>query len=251
MQNNILGNDELSKAISSAWHNTKVTWVTYKPLVHLLSNINDLFKKYTEVFKMLSEESDMSSPAAFLARCYGCYLASVRISTSGQFSESFVMFRACIETALYGYYINKKPELGKIWAERHQSDETRAKVRDKFGIGSIWKILIGQEPKIGNWIKNEYEKLIDFGAHPNIYSVACNWRDTEEKEEIVIFNNGPYFLKCCLLANIRIGLGCLSVFRLIYPKQMEDAGVPKELKGLFDRLNGLSQGIKDDKKYNA
>ena len=61
-----------------------------------------------------------------------------------------------------------------------------------------------------------------------------------------IFNNDAYFSKCCLLANARFGLGCLSVFRLIYPKQLENHRVPEELKRLFDGLNELSQKINDE-----
>lgn len=242
-QNNALGNDGLSKVISDAWHNTKVIWVIYKPMVQLLISINDLFMKYVEVFKTLSKESDISSPAALLARAYGCYLASVRLSTSGQLSESSVMFRACIETALYGYYINRKPELSKIWTERHKNLETKKKVRNEFKIDNILKELAGQEPKISSWIKNEYEKTIDFGGHPNVYSVAINWRDTGENEVIDIFNNDPYNQKNFLLTNICFGLSCLSVFRLIYPQQLEEIGVPKELKELFDKLKELSQSV--------
>jgi len=244
MRDNILGDDGLSKTIGDAWHNIKATWVTYKPMVQLLSNTNDLFMKYIKVFSLLSKESDISSPAAFLARSYGCYLASVRLSTSGQFSESFVIFRACIENALYGYYLYKKPELGSIWVERQQSIETKKKVRNEFAIGKILKLL-EQEPKVWNRIKDMYEKSIDYGGHPNVYSVASNWRETEGKEVIDIFNNEPYFKKCCLLTNIYIGLGCLSVFGLIYPKQLEDAGAPKELKGLFDKFSKLGQNINE------
>ncbi len=247
MQDDVLGNDELSKAVIGAWHNMKATWAHYEPQIQVLSRINDLFIKYTRVFSSLSEEPYIRSPAAFLARAFGCYLASVRLSASGQFSESFVMFRSCYENALYGYYIHKKPELGEIWAERHKNEKAMSKARDEFRIGNIFKTLTEQNSIVGKWVKGEYEKIIDFGAHPNVYSVACNYRVTEDKEVMDIFNNDPFFKKHCLLVNIRVGLGCLSVFRLIYPEQLEKNGVPKELKGLFDRLNELSQCINDDK----
>jgi len=235
------GNDELSKFINNAWHNIKATWIEYNTIIQILNSINTLFIEYIEVFKILSKESDISSPTAFLARTYGCYLASVRLSTSGQFSESFVMFRACIETALYGYYINKKPESGKIWVERHKSNESKVKARKEFQIANIWKELAQQEPKICDWVKNTYDKSIDFGGHPNVYSFACNWRETDKGQVMDILNHDPYLLKNCLLANIRFGLGSLSILRLIYPKHLEDIDVPKKLKELFDKLNEQSQ----------
>jgi len=205
--------------------------------------------KYVEVFSKLSKETNIeSSPAAFLARAYGCYLAAVRISLSGQFAEAFVMFRACIEHALYGYYIKENPKLGNIWAERHQSKEAGKLVRKNFRIGDILNFLTTREPKVGPFIKDMYEKSIDYGAHPNVYSIACNLRyiEDERKDVIDIFNNDAYLLKSCLLANARFGLGCISVLRLIYPKQLKNRGVPEELGWLFSRLNELSQKINDE-----
>ena len=200
--------------------------------------------KYMKVFSKLSKEATIeSSPAAFLARSYGCYLASVRISSSGQFTESFVMFRACIENALYGYYINEHPKLKNIWIERHKSKDAEKLVRDNFRIGDIFNFLRTQEPKVGPLIKDMYDKSIDFGAHPNVHSIGCNLQYIEDERKTVmnIFNNDDCFLKPCILANIRFGLGCLSVFRLIYPEQLRNRGVPEELKALYCRLNELSQ----------
>lgn len=249
MQQGDFGSDELTKRISDAWHNIRATWSQHKHIVHLLSSINDLFMKYVEVFSKLSKETNIeSSPAAFLARAYGCYLAAVRISSSGQFAEAFVMFRACIENALYGYYIKEHPKRGNIWAERHESKEAEKLVRKNFHLVDIFNFLITQEPKVGPYIKDMYEKSIDFGAHPNVYSIGCNLQYIEDEQKTVmnIFNNDAYFLRCCLLSNARFGLGCLSVFRLIYPKQLRNRGVPEELGRLFSRLNELSQKIDDE-----
>lgn len=249
MKQDDFGSDELTKRISETWHNIRVTWSQHKPIVQLLSSINDLFMKYVPVFCKLSKETNIeSSPAAFLARAYGCYFAAVRISSSGQFAEAFVMFRACIENALYGYYISEHPELGKIWAERHQSKEAEKLVRNKFRVGDIFSFLTTREPKVGPFIKDMYDKSIDFGAHPNVHSIGCNLQYIEDERKTVmdIFNTDPYFLKCCLLANARFGLGCLSVFRLIYPEQLRNRGVPEELGVLFNRLNELSQNINDE-----
>lgn len=248
MQDDDFIKDELTKYISHGCHNTKATWKQHESIVQLLSSITDLFVKYSKVFSKLSEEATLRfSPAAFLARAYGCYLASVRISSSGQVSEAFVMFRACIENALYGYYINEKPELGQIWIERHDSEEAEKLVRKHFSISRIFKLLELQEPKVGPYIKDMYGKSIDYGAHPNVHSIDLNLRKTENEQNDVmdIFTTDTYILKCCLLANARYGLGCLCVFRLIYPEELRNRGVPEELKRLLDKLNELSQKIND------
>ena len=187
MQQDDFGSDELTKRISDAWHNIRATWSQHKPIVHLLSSINDLFMKYVEVFYKLSKETNIeSSPAAFLARAYGCYLAAVRISSSGQIAEAFVMFRACIENALYGYYINKRLEQGDIWVKRHRSKEAEKLVRKNFSIGAILRFLAEQEPKVGPWIKDMYDKSIDYGAHPNVYSIGLNLRYIENERKDVM-----------------------------------------------------------------
>jgi hypothetical protein len=244
------GSDELTKRISEAWHNIRATWSQHERIVKLLSSINDLFMKYVQVFCKLSKETNIeSSPAAFLARAYGCYIAAVRISSSGQSAEAFVMFRACIENALYGYYIEKQPELANIWVERHQSEEAEKLTKKNFRLADILDFLSKQEPQIGPYIKDMYDRSIDYGAHPNVYSIGLNLRyiENEGKHVMDIFNNDPYILKCCLLANARFGLGCVSVFRLIYPEELRSCGVPEELGRLFGRLNELSQRINDEK----
>ena len=249
MQEDEFGSDELTKRISHAWHNIRTTWSQHKPVVQLLSSINDLFMEYGEVFSKLSKEADIESlPAAFLARAYGCYLAAVRISSSGQFAEAFVMFRACIENALYGYYIKENPELGNIWAERHQSKEAGKLMRKKFNLGKIVGFLVTREPKVGTYIKDMYEKSIDFGAHPNVFSIGCNleYVEDEQKTVIKIFNTDAFFLGRCLLANARFGLGCLLVFNLIYPKELRSRGVPEELACMFNRWIELSKKMDDE-----
>jgi len=93
-----------------------------------------------------------------------------------------------------------------------------------------------------------YDKSIDYGAHPNVYSIVLNLRYIENgrKDIMDIFNNDDYILKSCLLANVRFGLGCLSVFRLVYPEELRNRGVPEELKSLFNRLDKLSQKMNDE-----
>lgn len=249
MQEDNFGSDELTRRISEAWHNIRATWREHRDIAEMLSSINSLFMKYVDVFCKLSKESNIeSSPGAFLARAYGCYLAAVRLSSSGQIAEAFVMYRACIENALYGYYIAENPKLGSIWAQRHQSNQAGKLMRREFRLVDILNFIIKQEPRVGAHIKDMYEKAIDFGAHPNVYSIGCNLQYIEDERKTVmnIFNSDAYFLKCCLLANARYGMGCLSVFRLIYPEQLSKRGVPEELGRLFGRLNELSQKINEE-----
>lgn len=250
MQQDDFIRDELTKYISHGHHNTKATWKQHESLIQLLTSINDLFVKYSKVFFKLSEEATIkSSPAAFLASAYACYLASIRISSSGQITAAFVMFRACIENALFGYYIHKHPELGVIWVERHKNKKAEKLVRKNFYFSDIFKSLKSQDPKVGPGIEDMYDKSIDFGAHPNVHSIALNLRDTDDGQKIIfeIFNTDTCILKDCLLANARFGLGCLSVFRLIYTEELQNHGVLEELKSLIDRLNELSQEMKRKK----
>jgi len=238
------GGDELTKFIDMARHNIFATFFHNKPYFELLSQIDHLFKEFIKIMSGLSDEKMLeSSPASFLGRAYGCYLAGVRLSTSGQLTEAYILFRGCLENALYAFYIENKPEFAVVWRDRYKSEQHKKRVRGNFTIGKMIESLNKKNPKIGKFAKELYDKTIDYGGHPNIWSIASNIKFVEEKGKWVldIFNNDELLLPGCLLVNARTGLCSLSIFRLIYPDQFKKAGIPKKLFSLYNRMSQLSQ----------
>jgi hypothetical protein len=241
--------DGLTKRLDDARHNIFSTFFHHKPFFLFLSRIYDLFLELAEIMARLSDESTLeSSPAAFLSRAFGSYFAAIRLSGSGQFAESFALFRVCLENTIYGYYIHRKPEMANIWLNRHKDNEATKKVKANFQIKNILELLDEENKQVSEEVRMAYDKTIDFGAHPNVYSIACNLKYIEDERRWVldIFQGDDFFLKSCLLANARIGLLALSVFRQIYFEEFKETDIPKKIFELFSELNKLSGEIKNE-----
>jgi len=125
------GQDKLSAFIDGARRNTFATFANLRGIYTLLEEINEAFFKFNE---NLLNPSDPFA-AFFSLKAHSSYLGSVRLSTSGQLPEAYMVLRGCLENSLYGFYFHRKPESGKTWLRRHEDEESRRRVRDEFKAG--------------------------------------------------------------------------------------------------------------------
>ena len=75
--------------------------------------------------------------------------------------------RGTLEAALYGWWVNKRPELKTIWSNRDESEHAKKLVRDSFKVADIRAALKADQPAFANQFGVAYEATIDMGAHPN------------------------------------------------------------------------------------
>jgi dsDNA-binding SOS-regulon protein len=150
--------------------------------------------------------------------------------------EAYALLRLVLENTLYGYYFSKKPASREIWLNRHESEELKRKVREEFKIRNLLNVLKDSDPDLGKAIEILYERVIDYGAHPNERALTHNLKLTsdEEKHEflVIYLSNDSDSLRLALRTAAQTGTGTLAAFRLIYKERFDLLGLTDILKQL-------------------
>ena len=228
------GKDRVTHFIRGAQHNVLISFLKSHEEFNHVIKVGLLLEESIKAVKKADTEI---APIfkTFLGRSYGCYLASVRLSSSGQFTEACALFRVCIENALYAFYINRKTELSQVWLDREKGEKEKTCVRNKFRIGKMLKRLEEINPAIGEHVRRYYENTIGFGAHPNIHSVGLNLNVIGDWDmaTLDILNAEDEIVNKAIGLNALAGLLSLSIFSLIYTEQFNKTGIIEKISTLF------------------
>ena len=172
------GDDELTKFLDSVRKNQFATFV-HKPETKRIIGIDESFGRVLEGW---INPRDMTA-ALLMFRAHSAHRAAASCAFSGQFAELHPLLRLMLEQGGYAFLINRNPELGEVWLNRHESDADRAKVRSAFTITNIRDALTSSSDE---YLKDSfyklYERTIDFGAHPNEISITSNLEITEKED---------------------------------------------------------------------
>jgi hypothetical protein len=135
-----------------------------------------------------TEYAPIGAPAAsYLLNLHArlLFASAVHTAMTGHLAPIFPVLRVCLESACYANEMLRRSELQDIWLKRHQDTESRKRCRREFGAGLIATVSkrLGEVLVDGdNLIIEHYDKLIDYGGHPNIASVILGL-ETEETDE--------------------------------------------------------------------
>jgi len=210
------GEDELSKYIKEAWHNTYATFANLRPQY---DHIKKIHLNYQKIIDNLINTPDWF-PSFFLMRSHASYLGAVQLSLSGQIPETYMVLRGCLENSLYGLYVTKNPDTQEIWLKRDENDESKKKCRNEFT----------------DIAKNLYEMTIDYGAHPNERAFMSLMSQSKDEQKVdfkmyyLIGDSSPFRL--CLKNSARIGVCSLDIFKLIYSHRFDILGISNKLEKL-------------------
>jgi len=172
--------DDLTSFIQMATNNIIATFHNKKREFNMLKDIDSFFQA---VIDNLLNAPDLLAGMLFL-RAHSAYRAACRMSLSGQIPEAFVLLRSCIEYSLYALHINRNPEAGDKWINRHENNEALQYARNEFQFKNVIKTLETIDPSICRTSRLLYERSIDFGAHPNERSITSSLKIIEEGDRI-------------------------------------------------------------------
>jgi len=231
------GHDRLSEFIELARRNTFATFVQATPVWKRLTMIDALFRRAIDALN----NSRAWFAGFFLLRSHASYLGGVRLSTSGQLGEAYMVFRGCLENALYGLFIHEHPDLRSVWLRRHEDEASKQRVRDEFKIGLMFDLLDTKETTTGGVARSLYDRTIDCGAHPNEMALTSVLRQTESPESVrfdvnYLSDASTPALSLCLKTNTQVGVCSLRIFRLVIPERFT-------ILGLANDLDAASRGL--------
>ena len=230
------GSDPLSLFIENVRRNTLATFANLKPLFAHLGAVD---RVYRDIIDNLHNTPDWFA-AFFLFRAHCSYLASLRLSLSGQVAESYPILRSCIEAPLYGLYMTHKPDSRFVWANRHDDEKSRNACRNEFAVGKLLSVLKSVDKKIHSVVSQLYNRTIDLGGHPNEKSIFSNLRRSDSEDFIrfdliYLATDGPT-LRASLLTTAQVGIVVLDVFGTIFRERFD-------LLGLSHRLDELKKSV--------
>ncbi len=216
------GKDDLSLFTEFAFSNAGKSFIDLKPYWQLLAKAAEIFKELNNNISYLSLEEMV--PMLLFGRAYGSFMAAASLSCSGQLVEAWIMLRACLESALYAFYINDEPALAKIWSERSDRDDKKKLCRDTFRIGKIWERLRARGYSlVRKDAKRLYDHFIDFGAHPNELALFCHMERKQDDSGYVLnlINPNPDYMRVNIIDVAETASLVFKIFAIIYPKQFK------------------------------
>ncbi len=151
-----------------------------------------------------------------------------------------MVMRGCLESALYGLYINRDPALMAIWLSRHDGEEERKLVRSVFQIGKMWTCLAEVDPNLRPVAEILYNKTIDQGAHPNVSSMSLALtivrQEAKTQFTLAYLTEDRAVIEGAMKSVAQVGVVVLDVFRWVLRDRFD-------LLGVTTRLESLRRGL--------
>lgn len=210
-----------------------------------LAHFTTISERVGEIDNLFSEIAnyiqDVDGPLKFLffVRSHGAFRSSLRLAYSGQLVESYVVMRACLENAIYMQFLYFAPEMSPVWLDRELNLETKKQMRKSFVISRMLKEFIAKEKTVGTIANTLYDRVIDFGAHPNPNGVLTNVKiiKNEEVNDVAdirafYFNSDRIMQRGALMDLVRISICVLKITQIIYKEKFVIMGWGNQIEKL-------------------
>lgn len=226
------GKDKLTYEIEAAFCNIGVSFINLKPYFELLQKADEVFVDACEL--MTWKTLDGFITHSLFCRARGCFFGAVRLSCSGQLTETWVLLRALIENSLYGFYILGNPKRAEIWTNRHENEDSRNDCRNTFAIGKIFSELRDRSTAIAQESQDFYNKSIDWGGHPNERSLFPNivLKQDDSGYALRFVNPEPGLIRATIIATIISASLTFRIFALVFPRVFEQPNLNVKAQNL-------------------
>lgn len=210
----------------------------------MLERVHDF---YPEV--ILAGDLKLTPSTAFLStHAFALWLAASRVALSGHEAAVYPLLRTALEAACYAFLAHKDDRLASIWANREKDDAARAACRREFtsAIKRVATMLSALQSEMGDVVVDCYDRLIDFGAHPNTRSVLSHVTVTEHENAYradmpALYASSSYQVTRGLVACIDVGV--IMALVLIKAFHSENETVVTALNELISAQNEIGSQL--------
>jgi hypothetical protein len=237
------GQDDLSRLFQTAEYNNRVTSLKFPDVFRLLQQIDASFRHLTEAIERDSRQ-ELLVPRLLIARTHSSFLASIRLSMSGQVPEATAVLRAGIEQAWYALHIAKDPrppERVTVWLQRNDDESSRARCKKEFTKWNVHSTHLELDSVTAKQLGELYESMIDLGAHPNPLGVLTAIKMSDEEEEttcqVGLIAPKPIPVLHALKTTVEVMIGMFKVYELIFPERFKIMGLDEEIQNIIRELN--------------
>lgn len=163
---------------------------------------------------------------------------------SGQFPESYAILRVGIEQAWYALHIAKDPhppERVTVWLRRNDDQSSKSRCKNEFTVQNVRSTHESIDSVTAKQLHELYEKMIDYGAHPNQISLFAAMSESETEQETTftlgILFREPVPILATLQMAVAVAVGALEVFHRVFPERFRIMSLDREIKALVGELN--------------
>lgn len=229
---------KLTGYLESLWANSVAVFAN-KPEAHRICRIDDVMAEISENWKVVSPTVD-NMPLMMFFRSHSAFRSAAAQGFGGAPVEAMAVLRLSLEFAGYAALIANDPTLSLPWFNRDTDKKAKQRVRDEFQGGKIKAALTKLDPKVSAAYGELYERLIQFGAHPNEKSVTSNLTIEEgvgktTLNQVYLQGDGKG-LDHWLRTASQLGICALKIFERIHQTRFA------ELK-VSPRVAELTQGL--------
>ena len=220
-----------------------------KTAASLLNSENSQVQLLREADKLISAtlESDEASDAVIgvlFINASMLWSAGVRIALSGHTAGVFPVLRCALESAAYGTLMLKKPELIRVWLDRHESDEGLDACRKAFTFSKAIAHLKPVKPELHGTLLEAYQSAIDFGAHPNFRSIFDHVEvDRSQVSETTVLHTGlygPTHIETTRGIMACMDFSLIIVSLIVFSRTRVSKGLWEDFNTLCDRKDALA-----------
>jgi hypothetical protein len=229
----------LTPYLENLWGNTIGTFAQ-KQESHRLCRIDDLMSEIGEDWKGAKPNSVAIVPLMMFFRCHSAFRAAAALGMGGATTEAMTVLRSALEWSGYSALIARNPKLADIWWGRDDDERTRKKLRREFGNEPVLKAIRSFEVGLASIYGALYERVIQFGAHPNEKAVTANLQMVPGTKElalnqIYLQEDGSQLDHWIRTAN-QVGICALKVFGYIHKDRYEELKMDGRINALSKRL---------------
>lgn len=235
------GDDRLSEFLAISQDNVRAALENIPEDWRRLKEIDHDFHSLVENLHELSDPTRFAA-VPFCQRAHANYRAAAGLALAGQVYESYVVDRACLESALYGFLVFSDEDAFETWLDRPNGPSARAKMKRRFSARKAIESLRKTAPRLGAKAEKLYEATIELGAHPNPFGVLSaaeiDHSSAGVRFDTVYLADDPDLLRAALRTCAQAGLIALDVSCRIFPDRASVLGVGEELPRLAAGLWG-------------
>lgn len=230
---------KLPAHFETIWANTIATFA-HKEEAHRLCRIDDLMFEVAVDWKGAPPTVKTIVPLMMFFRAHSAFRGAAALGMGGATVEGMAVLRLCLEFAGYAALVGQEPALAATWFDRDVDSEKEKAARRAFTHGAVQAAIAKYSPDLAGIYDELYDRLIQFGAHPNEKSVTGNLKlDIQETQtflnQIYIQGDGIILDHWIRTAN-QVGLCVLKVFEQVHAVRFATLQIG-------DRINALAQGI--------
>ena len=187
--------------------------------------------------KHLGDVKPMFTGPMFL-RSHYAYKTAAGMTLAGQFCESFVLMRSCLEYAGYAIRLFADPSLEEVFLNRHTDKASKNALRKNFEISTITNAISGFDKNLSGIFKDMYDRSIDFGGHPNPHGMLGSSNiDKDNDEQITSMSTfalaiNPKTIEFAMHKVAQVGLTTLCIFELMFKGKFELLGIRAKIDAL-------------------